>query len=140
MERGAKAARLIMILSLLEFAIPTTCLSIFLDWCMGNRGRILHPYKKVITFYLLYQIRRHKSLYLRKRNNKLSNWKTGLYKVGGGCIYCTNFWITAGAFIIFLGSPEMKGIAALNPLQKLLALFLLAGINHCLLRIWNKVI
>lgn len=81
----------------IKIAILGGCASIFLEFCF-DFGNIFNGYYRAITAFLRYGLKRKKGILLRPCS--VPKYKFYLFKILGGCIYCSNVYITTGNYLI----------------------------------------
>lgn len=87
-------------LNIILYSMCISSISIFLDNSM-EQGMIFNFWKKFIQtkWYFQYKIKDGKYTSQAKKNITLQT----LYKITGGCIYCTNFYLSLPFWFLFFG-------------------------------------
>jgi hypothetical protein len=96
--------------SVIQFSILMTSISLMFDF-VQEEGYILNRYADFMLRYV---------------HDKLGWFGIWIYKVTGGCVYCTNPYISAVFFYLFFGFSSIE----------LMALFIAAiGLNNTLIQL-----
>ena len=113
-----------LILNTYLLAILVSAFSIFLEMCF-LKGFILRKYYVFISIFLF-----HSKAYIKGVRLWIKlPFRRSLFKVLGGCTYCSNFWQNVLFFAVYHQSDMLQ-----FPLC--LIVFLQAGFSHICLRLW----
>ena len=83
---------------LLFYSFFISCISIFLDNAM-DKGMIFHFWRKFLELKFYHQYRFIDGVY--RQPNKKNNVLVTLYKILGGCVYCTNVYLSIVFWYVF---------------------------------------
>ena len=114
------------------YSLLISAVSVFYDYCLQKHG-IFHQLYRWIESRLWYGLIRENSKFIRpqwsrlKRRHLVPQWKRYLYHITGGCVFCTNPYISLFFWVFLFGFFSLK----------LVFYYVFhISLNHILLRIW----